>query len=106
MPRYDFRCEAEHVTEAVKPMAVSVIYCVCGLPALRLAVYAEQTIIGATVAGPRLGNSSRDEAGRFRLGLVQEAQHEVLRDAEKAGVEPPDIFGDAKRKYGTPLTTA
>ena len=87
-------------------MAVSVIYCVCGLPALRQAIYAEQHIIGETVAKPRLGNSCKDRNGRYDLGIVEEAQHEIIHDAEKAGVEPPDLWKDAKRRARTPLTTA
>ena len=98
MPRYDFRCSQGHTTEAVTPMAVDRRPCPCGAEAVRQAVYAEQTIIGDTVPKPRLGSSSRDKAGRFRLGIWEEAQSEIIHDAKKAGVEPPDLFQNAKRR--------
>ena len=106
MPRYDYRCPQGHVTALKRPMVVSVIECPCGRAALRVAVYAEQHIIGETVAKPRLGNSCMDRNGRYDLGLVTEAQHEIIYHAEKAGVEPPDLWKDAKRRARTPLRTA
>jgi hypothetical protein len=86
-------------------MAVDRMPCPCGAEAVRQAIYSEQTIIGETVAGSQLGNTCRDRNGRYDLGLVTEAQHEIIYDAERAGVEPPDLWKDAKRRARTPLRT-
>ena len=106
MPRYDYRCSQRHVTEAVREMAVTEIVCPCGQPALRQAIYASQTIIGETVAKPRLGNPSRDKAGRFRLDQFVEAQSEIIHDCNKAGVESPDLLAHSKEKVRRITATA
>ena len=99
MPRYDFRCGEGHVTEARREMACSEIVCPsCSGVAHRLAVYAEQLILGDTVAKPRLGNSALDKHGRLRLGQFVEAHSEILHDSAKAGAEPPDTFQIGKRR--------
>ena len=102
MPTYDYRCSKGMITEAVLPYGTSEIGCpCCGGVAQRLAVYAEQTIIGETVARPngrRLGNSAKNKYGQWDLRIVKEAQHELVHDAEKAGVAPPDLWSAAKRK--------
>lgn len=106
MPRYDYRCLQGHVTEAVREMAVTEILCPCGQPALRQAIYADQTIIGETVAKPRLGNSCRDRNGRYDLRLAEEAQHEIIHDAAKAGIEAPDFLAHSKEKVRRITATA
>ena len=98
MPRYDYRCKEGDVTEAVREMSVTEIVCPsCGGVAQRQAVYANQIIRGETVARPQLGNYSHHR-GRFDVGIVQEAQHEIIHDSEKAGIEPPDLWKQGKEK--------
>ncbi len=98
MPRYDFRCPQGCVTEVVTPMAVSRIKCACGTMAVRLAVYAEQTIIGDTVAKPRLGSRAKDKNGRWDLGIFQEASAEVAYAEDKAGVKGPNLYQAGKQR--------
>jgi putative FmdB family regulatory protein len=99
MPYYDYRCGKGHVTEQRRTMGCSEIVCPsCSGVAHRQAVYAEQAIRGDTVARPRLGNRATDKAGRFRLGLFQEAHAEILHDSEKAGIEPPDTLSIGKER--------
>ncbi len=110
MPHYDYRCSKGKITEAVHDYGVSEIDCpCCGGVAVREAVYAEQTIIGETVARPngqRLGKSAKNKHGLWDMGIVEEAQHELVHDAEKAGIEPPDLWSAAKAKSKRPLQTA
>ena len=102
MPRYDYRCGKGDVIEAVREMSVTKIVCPsCGGVAQRQAVYAYQIIRGETVAKPngqRLPNRCRDRNGRYDLKLVEEAQHEMIYDADKGGIEAPDLFKQAKTR--------
>ena len=107
MPTYDYRCSKGMITEAVLPYGTSEICCpCCGGVARRLAVYAEQTIIGVDGAKTPLGNSAKNKHGQWDLRIVKEAQHELVHDAEKAGIEPPDLWSAAKAKAKRPLQTA
>ena len=125
MPRYDFQCPQGHVTEAVKGYEVAAISCPalvpvclcnsstctfrdnddgthpgpdCRKPAQRVAVYREQTIIGDTVAKPRLGSSVKDKNGRWDLGIFQEASQELVHSEEKAGVKGPNLYKAGKQR--------
>ena len=98
MARYDYRCAEGHVRELMRGYDVSSVTCPCGLEAQRVAVYAEQTIIGDTVAGPRLGSRAKDKNGRWDLGLFQEASQEVAYAEEKAGVKGPNLYKAGKQR--------
>ena len=98
MARYDYRCAEGHVRELMRGYDVSSVTCPCGLEAQRLAVYAEQTIIGDTVAGPRLGSRAKDKNGRWDLGIFQEASAELAYAEEKAGVTGPNLYKAGKQR--------
>ncbi len=60
MPRYDFVCKQEHVTEARRGTATEAILCpACRRVAQRVAIYQDQYIIGATVAKYRRRDATR-----------------------------------------------
>lgn len=117
MPRYDFRCSKGTVIESVEKMDVVQIGCTCcaGV-AVRVAVYAEQTIIGETC--PK-GNASRagnitDSKGRTRVSLFTEACQEMNHAHVKAEneqgrkLESPNLYqaGLARaRKMGAQIKT-
>ena len=85
MPTYDFRCEAGHTTESVEHRETRAIACdVCGSSAARVAVPSRLGISGFTTTpiGER----------RFPLDRFVEAQGEMIRDAERAGVKAPDVL--------------
>ena len=104
MPLYDFRCGEGHETEARKEMACSEIVCPsCGGVARRKAVYAEQTIMGETVARQRLGNSIKSKHGYFRFDHADEALRELAHDADREGRDPPDLWKHTKEKVGKSL---
>ncbi len=101
MPRYDYRCEDNHINESVQGMAVEVIPCPdCGKPALRQAVYRNQYISGETVAkGRTMGmQEALDRHGRYQLKKLEEAHNETQRAYERAGVSPPDTYSIAKAR--------
>ncbi len=98
MARYDYRCVEGHVRELMRGYSVSSVTCPCGLEAQRVAVYAEQTIIGDTVAGGSLGSSVKDKNGRFDLGIFQEASAEVAHAEDKAGVKGPNLYEVGKQR--------
>lgn len=91
MPRYDFRCAGGHVTEELTGREVRAIACPsCPLLAERLVVPSGVGITGLTV--PPIGER------RVHLGRAIEAQHEIVDQAQRAGVEPPDLLSVARRK--------
>jgi hypothetical protein len=82
-------------------MAVTVIPCpVCGLPASRLAVYADQYIQGETVARGRTmaKNEALNKHGQIRLSTFVEAQHELIDNCERQHIEPPDTLAIGKQR--------
>lgn len=88
MPRYDFRCPEGHVSEAVRSYDVGEIACIgCGLPAQRVVLSAPY------VTG--FANRPTNEAP-INLTRYMEAQGEIVHEAEKHGVEPPDLWKAAK----------
>ncbi len=94
MPRYDYRCPSGHVTEQIRGFKVKLTKCLeCGRRARRQAVYAEQYLGGDGITAHCPPREAPINLTRFT-----EAHGELLRDAEKAGVEPPDLFGAAKER--------
>ena len=101
MPRYVYRCAGGHSTERVASIDARERPCeVCGLPAQRLPFYTDTAIQGETVAKP---SRHRDKNPSLRHGYMDldrafEAMDGVQRDARKRGVEPPDLFAEARRR--------
>ena len=91
MATYDYRCAKGHVTEAVRPMRVSLIDCECGEPAQRESVYRNQYVGGDGITAHCPTREAQVNLTRF-----EEAHGEILHDAEKAGVEPLDLLKVAK----------
>ncbi len=98
MARYDYRCAEGHVRELMRGYSVSSVTCPCGLEAQRVAVYAEQTIIGDTM--PRGGTKRGivDKNGRTDVGLFQEASAEVAYAEDRAGVTGPNLYQVGKQR--------
>ena len=100
MPTYDYRCKRGHVTESTQGIGTVSIPCVCGTSAERVQVYRSQYISGETVATGRTPrkHEALDDKGRFNLGRVIEAQHEMV----DKGAPLPDIkqtISNARRLY-------
>ena len=89
MPWYEYRCAVGHVTEQRQPREVGEIDCACGLAAQRL--------ISANVGMSGFVPTPTTEA-RLPFSRYIEAQGEVVESARRAGVEPPDLWGAAKRR--------
>lgn len=90
MPLYDFRCRADHSTEHLAGFDVSEIVCpACGLPARRSAV----NLIRHTGFVP-----TPTKEHYIPLSRAIEAQHEMVYQAEKHGVQAPDLWKEAKRR--------
>ena len=99
MPRYDYRCSRGTVTEAVKGIGVNSLPCLCcGGVARRVPFYAGQQVKGVDGGKVPLGNSARNKHKQWDLALVREAQGEMVYDADKAGVQAPDLWKQATRK--------
>ena len=67
MPRYDFVCKQEHVTEARRGVATQAILCpACRRTARRVAIYQDQYIIGGTVAKYRRRDATQERQGQLQ----------------------------------------
>lgn len=88
MPRYDFGCSSGHITEQVVDRDIRSATCDCGASAERL------LSLGVSVGGMRTPTQYHD----INLNRAVEAHGETLLAAERAGVEPPDTLGEAKRR--------
>ena len=103
MPLYDFEDDEGHVTEMRASYEVTTIACpICGAEARRLPIYESQYINGETVAksspkASRMGNVV-DKHGRYRVDLFQEGVAEMNHACEKAGVQAPPAWEEAKRR--------
>ena len=84
MPLYDFRCPAGHVIERRVALGVAVVECACGARAKRLVVPLPAAHVMA--AKPPIN-----------LKRALEADAEVKHAYQRAGVEPPDFPGAARR---------
>ena len=89
MPWYEYRCAAGHLTLQKQPRDIGEIACACGLTARRL--------ISANVGMSGFVPTPTAQA-RIPFSRYIEAQGEVVESARRAGVEPPDLFGLAKRR--------
>ena len=95
MPLYDFRCGNGHLTESRQGIGTDAIPCRCGASAQRVPVYREQYISGETVATGRTSrkHEALDDHGRFQMGRIVEAQHELV----DSGAPLPDIKQTIRR---------
>lgn len=97
MPRYDYRCAGGHTVEAERPMSVGLIDCpTCKEPAQRLAVYQ-----GVQLMGDGINTHQPTREARINLTRFTEAHGQILHEAEKKGVEPPDFLKIAKERVRT-----
>ena len=97
MPRYDYRCAGGHTTEAIRPMRVGLIDCpVCKEPAQRLSCYAGIQAMGDGINCHRPTREAPVDITQFT-----EAHGQILHEAEKAHVEPPDFLKIAKERVRT-----
>lgn len=91
MPRYDYRCGAGHETEATENRETDSIACFCGQASKRV-------ISAAHVAGA-VGFTQKPTREHYvRLDRAINAQHEVIDQCRRAGIQPPDLYGEAKRR--------
>ena len=89
MPYYDFRCGVGHVRESMESRDTDAIDCDCGRPARRI-------ISAGHVAGA-IGFTRKPTREHYvPLGRAIEAQHEIVYQAEKAHIDPPDLWKVAK----------
>lgn len=100
MPRYDYRCDEGHVTEAVAGVEVGLLPCpACGRQARRVPFCESVSIQGETVAKVRYREQNPSlRHGYMDMDRFKEAHQDVLRASRKAGVEPPDLFAEARRR--------
>ena len=90
MPRYDYRCPEGHISEAYRSRDVGEIACIgCGLPAQRV-VLAAPYVTGFAYRPTR--------EAPLPVSRFVEAQGEILHQAAKHGVEPPDLYKAAKER--------
>lgn len=89
MPFYDFRCPQGHVTERRAGFGQSAIGCDCGATAERVAV--NRIGFGGFAIAP-MGERN------IPLGRFTEAHGEMLRIAQRTGVQAPDVMAIAKRQ--------
>ena len=90
MPWYEYRCAAGHVTEQRQPRHVGEIDCLrCGLSAQRL--------VSSSVGIAGFAQRPTREAP-IPLSRAIEAQHEIVYQSERAGIQPPDLMAAARRR--------
>ena len=91
MPLYDYRCAAGHVSEQRRGLEEAVAECPeCGLAAQRAPCSGIPEIAGYA---PRPTREAPIHLNRF-----VEAHGEMLRDCERAGIDPPDAWKAAKAR--------
>ena len=94
MPRYDYRCAGGHVTEKERGYDVVRVTCpICGASAQRLAVYQ-----GVQVMGDGINTHQPTKEAPVNVTRFMEAHGQILYEAEKAHVTPPDFLGIAKER--------
>ena len=91
MARYDFACAAGHVTE--RSVERSVTTAPCGSAGCRRMASRLPSLVGVTGI-VRVPMRER----KFPLGRMVEAQHTIVDQAQRAGVEPPDMLAIAKQR--------
>lgn len=112
MPFYDYRCGACDGSATRRGgYDASTIPCVCGAT-MRRAEFNCPELIGETVPkyGAKPGAAGiKDKYGRWRLGLMQEAQAEVMHSYEKEERKPPSLYKHGlqrARQMGAPIRTS
>lgn len=91
MPRYDFRCPAGHITEEVAGFDQSTSLCACGAESAREQVPSRPARFNGFAIPPM-------RERKIPLSRFVEAQGEMVRAAERTGVQAPDVLGIAKRQ--------
>ena len=87
-PTFDFRCGSDHITERSVDRSVLSIRCRCGRVARReLAVARLNGLVGIPM-----------KERPIHLNRFVEAHDEMVYQAERAGVTPPDTFKIAKAR--------
>ena len=90
MPWYEYRCAAGHVTEQRQPRDIGEIDCaVCSLTAQRL--------IPSSVGFSGFAQRPTREAP-IPLSRAIEAQHEIIYQSNRAGIQPPDLMKAARQR--------
>ncbi len=90
MPLYDFRCPHGHTTEHRVSRAQRSMRCACGLWGQRIVVPSRVGVTGFATTPIR--------ERPIPLNRFIEAQGQLVHDAERRGLEPPDTLGFAKRQ--------
>jgi hypothetical protein len=89
MPLYEYRCQAGHVTELLRPASVSSQRCSCGLDSQRRSVYRTAQIGGEqTLPGRDFLEASEMIAD----------QHQSFERREGVEAPPPPLYRMAKAK--------
>lgn len=92
MPRYDYQCTAGHVRESTEDRETSSVACsACGGVARRIVVPGHAPGVNGFTQKP-----TREHY--VPLGRALEAQHEIVHQAERAGIQAPDLWSEAKRR--------
>lgn len=90
MPRYDYRCAEGHVAEVNASRDTSALACPeCGAAAARV-----------TLTAPSINGFVRKPTREHYVNLNRfvEAQGELVEDARRMGIAPPDLYGEAQRR--------
>jgi putative FmdB family regulatory protein len=99
MPRYAYSCAGNHTFEQVAPFDASERPCPeCGLPAQRAFCSGLPAIKGDTVPKVCGQSSAITKHGYIDVDQAFDAIDDVQRTARKQGVEPPDLFREARRR--------
>ena len=91
MPLYSFRCQRNHVQEALRPMNVDRVHCACGQPAYRVAANR------VAIVGPEV--DTRNMYRRF-TEASQEMDYSATKIESATGqsVATPPLWRMAKRR--------
>ena len=85
MPYYDFRCPDGHEQEAQASRETETLVCSCGQLARR--------VINPAHVPSAIGFTPKPTREHYvHLNRAIEAQHEIIHEAEKHHLDPPDFF--------------
>lgn len=92
MPRYDYQCAAGHIQESLESRETDAIDCgFCGEAARR--------VVSAGAVAGAIGFTPRPTREHYvHLDRAVNAQHEIIDQCRRAGIQPPDLYGEAKRR--------
>ena len=92
MPRYDIACETGHQHEVIESRETAERPCPqCNRPAKRV-------ILPGHIPSANGFTLKPTKEHYVPLGRAIEAQHEIIHQAEKHGVTPPDLWATAKAR--------